>query len=44
MRTKRNQSVYDIAGVVSKEEAKQSLLFANKFVSRIEELLKEMKQ
>jgi uncharacterized protein (UPF0332 family) len=43
MRTKRNQAVYDTAGVVSKEEAKQSLLFANKFVSRIEEVLKEMK-
>jgi len=41
MRTKRNQAVYDSAGIVSEEEAKQSLLFAKKFVGRIQEVLKE---
>ncbi len=43
MRTKRNQSVYDTAGIVSEEEAKQSLVFAKKFVGRIYDVLKEMK-
>ena len=40
MRTKRNQAVYDTAGLVSEDEAKQSLVFAKKFVGRIEEVLK----
>ena len=43
MRTKRNQAVYDTVGVVSEAEAKQSLMFANKFVVRIEEVLKGMR-
>jgi uncharacterized protein (UPF0332 family) len=41
MRTKRNQAVYDTAGIVSEEEAKQSLLFVKKFVGRIQEVLKD---
>ncbi len=41
MRMKRNQAVYDTAGIVSDEEAKQSLTFARKFISRIHEVLKE---
>jgi len=43
MRTKRNQVVYDTAGLVSEEEAKQSLVFAKKFVGRIEDVLKGMR-
>ena len=43
MRIKRNMSVYDTAGLVSEDEAKQSLVFAKKFVGRIEEVLKERK-
>lgn len=43
MRMKRNQAVYDTAGIVSESEAKQALTFARKFVGRIEEILKEMK-
>jgi uncharacterized protein (UPF0332 family) len=41
MRTKRNQAVYDTAGIVSEEEAKQSLIFAKKFIGRIQEVLNE---
>ena len=41
MRTKRNQAVYDTAGVVSENEARQSLVFAKKFVGRIQEVLKK---
>jgi uncharacterized protein (UPF0332 family) len=40
MRTKRNQAVYDTAGLVSEDEVKQSLAFAKKFVGRIEDVLK----
>ena len=40
MRTKRNMAVYDTAGLVSEDESKQSLVFAKKFVGRIEEVLK----
>ncbi len=40
MRMKRNQAVYDTAGIVSEDEAKQSLAFSKKFVSKIEEVLK----
>jgi len=43
MRTKRNQAVYDTAGIVSEDEAKQSLMFAEKFVGRIEEALKGLR-
>ena len=43
MRIKRNMAVYDTAGLVSEDEAKQSLVFAKKFVGRIEEVLKERK-
>jgi uncharacterized protein (UPF0332 family) len=43
MRTKRNQAVYDTVGIVSEAEAKQSLMFAKKFVGRIKEVLKGMK-
>jgi len=43
MRTKRHQAVYDTAGFVSDAETKQSLVFAKKFVSRIEEVLKGMR-
>jgi uncharacterized protein (UPF0332 family) len=43
MRTKRNLAVYDTAGIVSEDEAKQSLMFAKKFVGRIEEVLKGIK-
>jgi uncharacterized protein (UPF0332 family) len=43
MRTKRNQAVYDTVGIVSEAEAKQSLMFAKKFVVRIEEVLKGMR-
>jgi len=43
MRTKRNQAVYDTVGLVSENEAKQSLVFAKKFVGRIEEVLKGMR-
>jgi uncharacterized protein (UPF0332 family) len=39
MRTKRHQAVYDTAGLVSENEAKQSLVFAKQFVGRIDELL-----
>ena len=41
MRIKRNQVVYDIAGLVSEEEAKQALEFAIKFIDRIQEELEE---
>ncbi|MFH1079591.1 MAG: HEPN domain-containing protein [Pseudomonadota bacterium] len=43
MRTKRNQAVYDTAGIVSEDEAKQSIMFAEKFVGRIEEVLKGLR-
>lgn len=43
MRTKRNQSVYDTAGIVSEDEAKQSLEFARIFIGKIEEALKEIR-
>lgn len=43
MRTKRNLAVYDTAGLVSEDEAKQSLMFAKKFVGRIEDVLKKPK-
>lgn len=41
MRVKRNLSVYDAAGMVSRSEAEQSLAFARRFVSKIEQVLKE---
>jgi uncharacterized protein (UPF0332 family) len=43
MRTKRNQAVYDTVGIVSEDEAKQSLMFTEKFVGRIEEVLKGLR-
>lgn len=41
MRIKRNQVVYDIAGLVSEEEAKQALEFARGLIDRIEAELEE---
>jgi hypothetical protein len=35
--------VYDTAGLVSEDEAKQSLMFAKKFVGIIDEVLKGMR-
>ena len=43
MRVKRNQAVYDTAGMISKSEAEQSLAFATQFVSKIERVLKREK-
>ena len=42
MRSKRHRAVYETPGIVSEEEALQSLAFAEKFVSRIEEAIKGM--
>jgi len=35
MRIKRNQAVYDMPGIVSKDEAKQAIEFARRFVETI---------
>jgi uncharacterized protein (UPF0332 family) len=35
MRMKRNQAVYDHAGIISKTEAQQAIKFADKYVSSI---------
>lgn len=40
MRSKRHRAVYETAGIVSEDEATQSLAFAERFVSKIEEFLK----
>jgi uncharacterized protein (UPF0332 family) len=40
MRSKRHRAVYETAGIVSEDEAKQSLAFAERFVSKTEEFLK----
>ncbi len=40
MRSKRHRAVYETAGIVSEDEATQSIAFAERFVSKIEEFLK----
>jgi uncharacterized protein (UPF0332 family) len=37
MRVKRNRAVYDTAGIISEEEARQAIVFAAKFIRIIEE-------
>lgn len=41
MRVKRNRAVYDTAGIISEEEARQAITFAAKFIGIVEEELKK---
>jgi uncharacterized protein (UPF0332 family) len=41
MRVKRNRAVYDTAGIISEEEARQAVVFAVKFIRIVEDTLKK---
>jgi len=41
MRVKRNRAVYDTAGIISEEEARQAIVFAVKFIRIVEDTLKK---
>lgn len=42
MRSKRHRIIYDVAGLVSEQEAKQTFNFAQKFVKIIKAHLREI--
>ncbi len=42
IRKKRHRVIYDISGIVSEEEAKMCIETAEKFVKKIEKILKEL--
>jgi uncharacterized protein (UPF0332 family) len=39
MRRKRHRVIYEVAGLVSKEEAGQAISFAREFVGKISEII-----
>ena len=41
MRTKRNQAIYDVAGLITEDEAKAILAHATEFVETIKTKLRE---
>jgi len=44
MRQKRHRVIYDVAGIISQHEAKQSFEFAKKFVTIIREYIEKRKK
>ena len=39
MRRKRHRVIYEVAGLISKKEAEQAVLFAREFVGKISEII-----